>query len=225
MLQERPKALPCGIASVSLITWPALVLWLPLRDSKFVEYRIGTVQAGHNGENIPAAHLTQLHAKLAASYGPVTGRPSVDCRELSRRKSGVVMSTIGDIEREAGIWTSQAERTECWRQFHHLEGKAAELKRMIAAKDGDAAQMSGRPKRERLPPLDPEQRPSFKPMPQKTAGAGRVSSIVASRYAVSLIKAFAPIANGGFLGPIMIWASKRGEARSQGDYMRPSQVV
>jgi len=73
------------------------------------------------------------------------------------------MATIGDLERDAGIGTSQVERTEFWRQFHHLEGKACldagvdELKRMIAARNGDAVRMSGRPKRERLPPLDSEQ--------------------------------------------------------------------
>lgn len=48
------------------------------------------------------------------------------------------MGTIGDLEREAGIGTSPTERTEFWRQFHHLQGKAcldagvAELKRLAA---------------------------------------------------------------------------------------------
>lgn len=73
------------------------------------------------------------------------------------------MATIGDFEREAGSGTSQAARTEFWQRFHHLEGKAcldagvAELKRMIASRSGEVAHVSGSSKRERLPPLSPEQ--------------------------------------------------------------------
>lgn len=77
------------------------------------------------------------------------------------------MATIGDLERQAGIGPSSAERTAFWRQFHHLDGKAcldagvAELRRLIAANDARADVMpdsrrSAR-KRERLPPLNPEQ--------------------------------------------------------------------
>lgn len=52
------------------------------------------------------------------------------------------MGTIGDLERRAGIGQSSAERTAFWQQFHHLAGQAcldagvAELRRMIAAKEG-----------------------------------------------------------------------------------------
>nr|WP_318031048.1 hypothetical protein [Rhizobium ruizarguesonis] len=52
------------------------------------------------------------------------------------------MATIGDLERNAGIGSSNAERTAFWLRFHHLEGKAcldagvAELKRMIAERNG-----------------------------------------------------------------------------------------
>lgn len=77
------------------------------------------------------------------------------------------MSTIGDLERRAGIGASPAERTAFWLQFHHLEGEAclnagvAELRRLIAQRE---AQPDPRPKtrairlaREALPPLTPEQ--------------------------------------------------------------------
>ncbi|APO70012.1 hypothetical protein IE4872_PB00142 (plasmid) [Rhizobium gallicum] len=77
------------------------------------------------------------------------------------------MSTIGDLERRAGIGPSPVERTAFWRQFHHLEGEAclnaggAELKRLIALRE---ARADPRPKtravrrtRETLPPLTPEQ--------------------------------------------------------------------
>ena len=77
------------------------------------------------------------------------------------------MSTIGDLERKAGIGTSPTERTAFWRQFHHLEGEAclnagvAELRRLIAQKE---ARPDPRPKvravrrtRETLPPLTVEQ--------------------------------------------------------------------
>lgn len=51
------------------------------------------------------------------------------------------MSTIGDLERRAGIGASPAERTAFWLQFHHLEGEAclnagvAELRRLIALRE------------------------------------------------------------------------------------------
>lgn len=77
------------------------------------------------------------------------------------------MSTIGDLERRAGIGASPAERTAFWLQFHHLEGEAclnagvAELRRLIAQRE---ARADPRPKvravrvaRETLPPLTPEQ--------------------------------------------------------------------
>ncbi|WP_245431824.1 hypothetical protein [Rhizobium sophoriradicis] len=77
------------------------------------------------------------------------------------------MSTIGDLERRAGIGASPAERTAFWLQFHHLEGEAclnagvAELRRLIALREAPA---DPRPKtrtvrrtRETLQPLTPEQ--------------------------------------------------------------------
>ena len=77
------------------------------------------------------------------------------------------LATIGDLEREAGIGQACQERLAFWRQFHHLEGKAcldagvAELKRLIAAKvvraEGTPETRRRRQKRERLPPLTPEQ--------------------------------------------------------------------
>ncbi|AGS24575.1 hypothetical protein [Rhizobium etli] len=75
------------------------------------------------------------------------------------------MSTIGDLERKAGIGTSPAERAAFWRQFHHLEGEAclnagvAELRRLIAAKDAVPSPKArvARCRREVLPPLTDEQ--------------------------------------------------------------------
>lgn len=77
------------------------------------------------------------------------------------------MSTIGDLERRAGIGASPAERTAFWRQFHHLDGEAclnagvAELRRLIVQKE---TRPDPRPKthavrlaRAVLPPLTPEQ--------------------------------------------------------------------
>ena len=37
------------------------------------------------------------------------------------------MSTIGDLERRAGIGASPAERTAFWLQFHHLEAEPASM--------------------------------------------------------------------------------------------------
>ena len=68
------------------------------------------------------------------------------------------MATIGELEQQAGIGPTDAERTAFWRRFHHLEGKAcldagvAELKRMIAARDGTAPRAT-RHRRERWPAL------------------------------------------------------------------------
>lgn len=77
------------------------------------------------------------------------------------------MATIGDLERQAGIGPTAQERAAFWRQFHHLDGTAcldagvAELKRLIAAKTDRAEAVPEprrrAPKRERLPPLNPEQ--------------------------------------------------------------------
>jgi hypothetical protein len=77
------------------------------------------------------------------------------------------MSTIGELERRAGIGASPAERTAFWLQFHHLEGEAclnagvAELRRLIAQRE---ARPDPRPKvravrlaREAMSPLTPEQ--------------------------------------------------------------------
>ncbi|WP_457578172.1 hypothetical protein [Ensifer adhaerens] len=77
------------------------------------------------------------------------------------------MSTIGELERRAGIGPSSEERTAFWMQFHHLDGveclKAgvAELERLIA--ENKAAPIAAskpttrRPRRETLPPLTKEE--------------------------------------------------------------------
>ncbi|MBB5538800.1 hypothetical protein GGD55_005540 [Rhizobium giardinii] len=50
------------------------------------------------------------------------------------------MSTIGELERRAGIGSSPEARTAFWMRFHHLDGAAclnagvAELNRLIAEK-------------------------------------------------------------------------------------------
>lgn len=73
------------------------------------------------------------------------------------------MGTIGDLERRAGLGASEAARTEFWMRFHRLEGKScldagvAELKRMTVAREGTGAETSVKPRRQRLPPLTPEQ--------------------------------------------------------------------
>lgn len=76
------------------------------------------------------------------------------------------MSTIGDLERKAGIGTSPAERAEFWRQFHHLEGEAclsagvADLRRLIAVREvvSDASPTRvARCRREVMPPLTADQ--------------------------------------------------------------------
>lgn len=72
------------------------------------------------------------------------------------------MGTIGELEQKAGIGSSLEARTAFWLQFHHLDGHAcldagvAELKRMIAERDG-MARSSGKTRREPLPDLDAEQ--------------------------------------------------------------------
>lgn len=71
------------------------------------------------------------------------------------------MSTIGDVERKAGIGSSDAERTAFWQQFAYLEGNAcldagvAELKQMIAERDG--APHHVKQTRQRLPTLSTDQ--------------------------------------------------------------------
>ncbi len=72
------------------------------------------------------------------------------------------MSTIGDLEKQAGIGSSDAERAAFWLRFHHLEGKAcldagvAELKRMISERDGTAPHPV-KQTRQRLPILSTDQ--------------------------------------------------------------------
>ena len=72
------------------------------------------------------------------------------------------MATIGELEQQAGIGSSAAERTAFWLRFHHLEGKAcldagvAEPKRMIAARDGTALR-AVRHRRQRWPALNDDQ--------------------------------------------------------------------
>ena len=72
------------------------------------------------------------------------------------------MGTIGELEQQAGIGSSAEARTAFWRQFHHLQGQAcldagvAELKRMIAERDGTACWPS-KIERQPLPELDSEQ--------------------------------------------------------------------
>ncbi|MBB3302260.1 hypothetical protein FHT72_005909 [Rhizobium sp. BK077] len=77
------------------------------------------------------------------------------------------MSTIGDLERRAGIGASPAERTAFWLQFHHLEGEAclnagvAELRRLITSREAGPypgpKTRAVRRTRGTLPPLTPEQ--------------------------------------------------------------------
>ncbi|MDQ0563032.1 alkanesulfonate monooxygenase SsuD/methylene tetrahydromethanopterin reductase-like flavin-dependent oxidoreductase (luciferase family) [Rhizobium mesoamericanum] len=77
------------------------------------------------------------------------------------------MSTIGELERRAGIGTSLKERTAFWMRFHHLDGAeclkagVAELKRLIAEQEAvpvpAGAGVAACPRRERLPPLTAEQ--------------------------------------------------------------------
>lgn len=72
------------------------------------------------------------------------------------------MSTIGELEKQAGIGSSDAERTAFWQQFDHLEGKAfldagvAELKRMISERDETAPHLI-KQTRQRLPALRNDQ--------------------------------------------------------------------
>lgn len=72
------------------------------------------------------------------------------------------MATIGDLEQQAGIGPSDAERTDFWIRFHHLEGKAcldagvAELKRMIAERNG-ATLRAAKHGRQRWPALSDDQ--------------------------------------------------------------------
>lgn len=77
------------------------------------------------------------------------------------------MSTIGELERRAGIGRSPQDRTAFGVQFHHLEGAeclkagVAELHRLIAEKEATPTAASKvattRPRREKLPPLTVEE--------------------------------------------------------------------
>ncbi|MGN7755556.1 hypothetical protein [Sinorhizobium sp. 22678] len=77
------------------------------------------------------------------------------------------MSTIGELERRAGIGSSPQERTAFWIRFHHLESAeclkagVAELNRLIAEMAATPVVANKiattRPKRERLPPLTAEE--------------------------------------------------------------------
>ncbi|WP_245500222.1 hypothetical protein [Mesorhizobium sp. M4B.F.Ca.ET.089.01.1.1] len=76
------------------------------------------------------------------------------------------MSTIGELERRAGIGSSPQERTAFWIRFHHLNGAeclkagVAEPNRLIAEREAVSATASSgpRPKPAKLRPLDPEER-------------------------------------------------------------------
>ncbi len=74
------------------------------------------------------------------------------------------MATIGDLERRAGIGSSDAERTAFWLRFHHLDGKAclnagvAELKRMIAEREGGTELRTGESRRQRWPTPSDDQK-------------------------------------------------------------------
>lgn len=77
------------------------------------------------------------------------------------------MSTIGELERRAGIGSSPQDRTAFWIRFRHLEGAeclkagVAELNRLIAEKEAMPIAASNiattRPGREKLPPLTAEE--------------------------------------------------------------------
>ncbi|MET3757087.1 MULTISPECIES: hypothetical protein [Rhizobium] len=75
------------------------------------------------------------------------------------------MSTIGELERRAGIGSSPEERTAFWIRFHHLGGveclKAgvAELNRLIAEREAVSARPSNAPRAKpaKLPPLSAEE--------------------------------------------------------------------
>ncbi|MBP2449633.1 hypothetical protein [Rhizobium leguminosarum] len=73
------------------------------------------------------------------------------------------MSTIGELERRAGIGSSPQDRTAFWIRFHHLEGTeclkagVAELNRLVAEKEATSTPARKiaitRPKREKIRPL------------------------------------------------------------------------
>jgi hypothetical protein len=114
--------------------------------------------------------LSRKFARQDAAIAVLRARAGSDGKVVAARyRSGRqdAMSTIGDLERRAGIGASPAERTAFWLQFHHLKGEAclnvgvAELRQMIAPKE---TRPDLRPKthavrrtRETLPPLTPEQ--------------------------------------------------------------------
>ncbi|WP_247750814.1 MULTISPECIES: hypothetical protein [unclassified Rhizobium] len=76
------------------------------------------------------------------------------------------MTTIGDLEKRAGIGASREDRTAFWLRFRHLDGisclKAgvAELERLIAIREAEnpSARTAEKPvRRTTLPPLTDEQ--------------------------------------------------------------------
>ena len=90
-------------------------------------------------------------------------RSATDCPivpQLQGRRD--TMETIGELEQKAGIGSSLEARTVLGLQFHHLEGRAcldagvAELKRMIAERNGIASS-PGKRRRGSLAELDAEQ--------------------------------------------------------------------
>ncbi|WP_223217282.1 hypothetical protein [Rhizobium cauense] len=91
------------------------------------------------------------------------------------------MATIGDLERKAGIGSSDVGRTAFWFQFHHLEGKAcldagvAELKLMIAERNLTLLR-AAKSKRQRWPVLSDDQELHYELMPPGMAVAGKASS-------------------------------------------------
>ncbi|MCW0001809.1 hypothetical protein OE766_26700 [Pararhizobium sp. YC-54] len=75
------------------------------------------------------------------------------------------MSTIGELERRAGIGSSPEERMAFWIRFRHLDGSeclkagVAELNRLVAEREAMpvTASNGSRPKPAKLRPLDPEE--------------------------------------------------------------------
>ncbi|APO69775.1 hypothetical protein IE4872_PA00026 (plasmid) [Rhizobium gallicum] len=95
------------------------------------------------------------------------------------------MSTIGELERRAGIGATPEARTEFWMRFHDLDGAeclragVAELTRLIAANEAKPAAtkpVTTRSRLAKLPPLTADEERAPKPMPSGTADAGRASS-------------------------------------------------
>jgi ParB/RepB/Spo0J family partition protein len=106
------------------------------------------VDSGAGGALYGGARFGRHAARLLTEEG----RLSCDM-DIRTRTGRVDMATIGEIEQQAGIGSSHAERAGFWVRFHHLEGNAcldagvAELKRMIAERDGTALR-AARPRRQ-----------------------------------------------------------------------------